>query len=183
VLRAQLHPHFLFNTLNAVSALIATDPTVARRMIARLGDLLRMAIDPGRGAFSTLDAELDFARVYLDIEQMRMGRRLQVFFDIDPDLAELMVPSLLLQPLAENAVRHGLAPRREGGTLRISAARTGQGLAIEVEDDGVGTSVEYEGVGLGHLRRRIEQIYGTAARLTIYSRPEEGFRVRMELPL
>lgn len=182
-LRAQLHPHFLFNTLNAVSALVATEPVVARRMIAKLGALLRMAINPERGPFSSVAAELAFTRAYLDIEAMRMADRLRVELDIAPETLALPVPSLLLQPLAENAIRHGLSPRPGGGTLRIAAVRQQDRLVLTVADDGCGAALATDGIGLGHLRSRLDRHYQGRASVAVDTRPGDGFRVQVTVPL
>lgn len=181
VLRAQLQPHFLFNTLNAISALVPEDPTRANRLIARLGDLLRLSIDD-RGQICTLAEELDFTEAYLAIEQERLGDRLSIVRRIDPETLTAQVPALLLQPLAENAVRHGLAARVRGGTLTLSAERTADGIRLTIVDDGRGATEFTDGVGLGNTKRRLHQLYGDRQSLTIITAPDAGFQVVIEVP-
>jgi two-component system, LytTR family, sensor kinase len=180
-LRAQLQPHFLFNTLNAISALVPEDPVRANRLIARLGDLLRLSID-GRGQVCTLAEELDFTDAYLAIEQERLGDRLTIVRRIDPEALTAKVPALLLQPLAENAVRHGLASRVRGGTLTLSAEHTASHVRLTVSDDGRGAIEVRDGIGLGNTRRRLQQLYGKNQQLIITTAPDAGFRVVIEVP-
>ncbi len=180
-LRAQLQPHFLFNTLNAISALVPEDPVRANRLIARLGELLRLSID-GRGQICTLAEELDFTEAYLAIEQERLGDRLTIVRRIDPGALNCRVPALLLQPLAENAVRHGLASRVRGGILTLSAERTADGVRLTVADDGRGTTEIEDGIGLGNTRRRLRQLYGDRQALTVTTSPDAGFAVVIEVP-
>lgn len=180
-LRAQLQPHFLFNTLNAISALVPEDPVRANRLIARLGDLLRLSID-GRGQTCTLAEELDFTDAYLAIEQERLGDRLTIVRRIDPEALSCRVPALLLQPLAENAVRHGLAARVRGGTLTISAEQTEKGIRLTVADDGRGATAFTDGIGLGNTKRRLHQLYGSRQSLTITTAPDAGFQVIVAVP-
>lgn len=186
VLQMQLHPHFLFNTLNAISALIHEDVEVADRMIARLGDLLRATLDNADFQEVPLSQELDFVRPYLEIEQARLGDRLAVRVDVDPATLDALVPNLLLQPLVENAVRHGIAPRPEGGRIEIRARRDGSSLRLEVCDDGLGMGKPAgtcrEGVGLTNTRARLRQLYGASQRLELANGPERGFAVRVTVP-
>src|SRR5207245_2548157 len=137
-LEAQLHPHFLFNTLHAISALVRSDPAAADRTIAALGDLLRLSLQSRGTQEVPLRQELDFARRYLEIEQTRFRDRLRVTFDVAEAALDGRLPILVLQPLVENAIRHGISPRSSGGSLRIAAARRDGTLCLEVEDDGVG---------------------------------------------
>lgn len=181
-LRAQLQPHFLFNTLNAISALVPDDPVKAQRLIARLGDLLRLSIDQHWSQQSTLADELDFTDTYLAIEEARLGERLRIVRDIAPDVQTVQVPTLLLQPLAENAVRHGIAPSITGGTLTIEAQPAGDMLRISVADDGKGAGAIREGIGLGNARLRLRQLYGERQSLTIETAPGRGFRVTILVP-
>ena len=186
MLRAQLRPHFLFNTLNAISALIHDEPDVAERMVARLGDLLRLSLDDTRGAKVTLAVDLATVEAYLAIESLRLGERLRVVLVIEPETLTATVPDLLLQPLVENAVVHGIAPSTKGGTLRITAARKGPLLIITVADDGVGVEVEHikEGVGLRSARERVagHSSFVTRAGMEVYAGTDMGFCVEITLP-
>jgi len=182
-LRAQLQPHFLFNTLNAISALVPDQPVLAQRLIARLGDLLRLSIDQDRSQRSALAHELDFTDTYLAIEEARLGNRLRVVRDVAPDMLAVEVPALLLQPLVENAVRHGIAPSIGGGTLTIEAKAAGGMLRIRIADDGKGADGIREGVGLGNTRHRLRQLYGENQSFEIDTAPGKGFRVTILVPL
>ena len=182
-LRAQLQPHFLFNTLNAISALVPDQPVLAQRLIARLGDLLRLSIDQDRSQRSALAHELDFTDTYLAIEEARLGNRLRVVRDVAPDMLAVEVPALLLQPLVENAVRHGIAPSIGGGTLTIEAKPAGGMLRIRIADDGKGADAIREGVGLGNTRHRLRQLYGENQSFEIDTAPGPGFRVTILVPL
>jgi len=181
-LRAQLQPHFLFNALNAISAVVPEDPVVAQRLIARLGDLLRLSIDQHRGQQSSLAEELEFTDVYLAIEQVRLGDRLHVRRNIATEALNATVPTLLLQPLTENAVRHGLSSQVAGGTLTIEAAVADGQLRITVADNGRGASEVVDGVGLGNARARLWQLYGDRQSLEITSSPGAGFKVTITVP-
>jgi two-component sensor histidine kinase len=186
VLQMQLHPHFLFNTLNAISALIHQDVELADQMIARLGDLLRATLDNANRHEVALCQELDFVRPYLEIEQARLGDRLAVRVDVDPATLDALVPNLLLQPLVENAVRHGIAPRPQGGCIEIRARRDGSSLHLEVRDDGLGfdrSSGPFpEGVGLSNTRARLRQLYGASHRLELLTDRDRGLAVRVTIP-
>ena len=189
-LKMQLQPHFLFNTLNAISALIPANAQPARRMVAQLGDMLRIALDHEDTQEVTLRDELAFLEPYLEIEQARLGDRLTVAMDVDPGLLDARVPHLILQPLVENAVRHGIAPRIEPGTVRISASpgAGGRSLELEVRDDGPGIegddrAAARKGVGLSNIQSRLQQLYGDEQRLELRSHPDGGAVVRVVLPL
>lgn len=181
-LRAQLQPHFLFNTLNAISALVPEDPVIAQRLLARLGDLLRLSIAQHRTQLNPLADEVDFTDAYLAIEQTRLGDRLRIVRRIEPQALTAGVPALLLQPLVENAVRHGIAPLVGGGTLTIEAAVEGERLRLIVADDGKGTDHVGDGIGLGNARQRLRQLYGERQSLEIETARGKGFRVTVEIP-
>jgi hypothetical protein len=183
-LTAQLRPHFLFNTLNAISALVTLDPEGAQRTLARLGDLLRATLDAGDAAEVPLARELEILEAYLAIERQRHGARLRVEVECPPALGDLRVPALLLQPLVENAVCHGIAPRPGPGAVRVTAALTGGRLELVVEDDGVGAgdATLGDGVGLGATRARLREMYGAAAELELAARAAGGTRVRCAIP-
>jgi hypothetical protein len=186
-LRTQVDPHFLFNTLNTIADLIDTNPAQAERMTERLAECFRYALATHSRDFSTLDEELDFARHYLDIEQVRFGDRLRVQLSRGNAAGNEAIPSLLLQPLLENAVRHGLAPLREGGVVSVSAHREGERLRLIVEDDGVGLRAGFndrEGIGLRNVRDRLHTLYGEAAQFIIGERSGgRGTSVTLVIPL
>jgi hypothetical protein len=187
-LRMQLQPHFLFNTLNSVAMLVRDgDQARAVEMIALLGDVLRALLRSSPDLESTLDAELALLRRYLDIEQIRFGDRLRVAWRIDGAAARALVPPLILQPIVENALRHGLWPRAEGGELAISARRDGCALELEVADQGVGLApgvdpAHSRGVGLANVRARLARMYGADAALELAAGAERGVRVVLRLP-
>jgi len=187
-LRMQLNPHFLFNTLNTISALIHENPDAADRMIVRLSELLRRTLDRGDVQEVPLREELEFLRSYLDIEQMRFPDRLTVTFDIEPKTQELLVPQLILQPLVENALRHGILPREEAGRVEISARVVdGQHLELRVRDNGNGLpaangSPGREGIGLQNVRSRLAQLYGAAQQLQIGNAATGGVEARIRIP-
>lgn len=181
-LRAQLQPHFLFNALNSIASATHSEPVVAVRMIARLGELLRLSIDGPRSPVTTVAEEMDFTEAYLAIESERLGDRLSIIRDIEPAARMAKIPSLLLQPLAENAVRHGLAPRARGGELTLRARMIDDYLQLVVADNGTGAHEIDEGVGIGNTRRRLRQLYGDNYVFIIETRPGLGFSVRIEVP-
>jgi LytS/YehU family sensor histidine kinase len=186
-LRAQLQPHFLFNALNAVAALLHHDPMAADRMLTRLADLLRSVLQAPATDEHPLRAELAMLDQYLDVMSIRFGPRLVVERSVDPVLLECAVPSLVLQPLAENALEHGLWPRAGVGTLRITARSAGERLILMIEDDGVGEAADLPrelsfGIGLENTRRRLEHLYGDNATLALAPRPDGGTRVTIEMP-
>lgn len=182
-LRMQLQPHFLLNSLNAVAVVVRDrDTATATRMLEQLGDMLRRVTRPGRPQEVPLAEEIEFVRQYLGIETVRFSDRLEPVFAVDSAVLGAAVPELLLQPLVENAVRHGLA-RREGATLlRIEARREGDELILMVTDDGPGPVQPGEGVGLGATRERLATLYGGRARLELTTSPEGGARVTVRLP-
>jgi two-component system LytT family sensor kinase len=186
-LRLQLQPHFLFNTLNAIMALIGSEPRAAERMVAGLSDLLRASLRSADEQEVPLARELEHLKLYIDIQRTRFGDRLDVQLDVEPVTRGAMVPSLLLQPLVENAIRHGLAPRAVGGQVCVSAARDGEELHLEVRDDGVGAEVRggslaREGVGLANTRERLRRLHGERQRFAYETGPGAGFSVRIALP-
>jgi two-component system, LytTR family, sensor kinase len=183
VLKVQLQPHFLFNTLHAISELTYRDPQLADRALTRLADLLRMTLANADRQEATLAEERAFLETYLEIERMRLGGALEVHLDVADDTLGLLVPSLLLQPLAENALRHGIRGN-PGGLLRVTARRRDGRLHIEVADDGRGlpTSAIREGLGLGSTRVRLQALYGDAHELVLRTRPEGGTVVSVTLP-
>ena len=177
MLRMQLQPHFLFNTLHAVITLMHKDVDRAERMLIRLADLLRLTLDRSSTAKIPLAQELEFLDKYLEIEKTRFGERLSVNFEIPEPVREALVPNLILQPLVENAIRHGLAPRPGPGRITIRARRDEGHLRIEIQDDGLGNTKPSgrsgSGVGLSNTRRRLEQLYGERQRLDL-THPAEG---------
>jgi signal transduction histidine kinase len=186
-LQAQLEPHFLFNTLNSISTLVTAGRTVpATAMIAELSEFLRATLAAREKPENSVGEELDFIRRYLRIQECRFGDRLRVVFDVDPAVLSAQVPTLLLQPLVENAIRHGILPKAEGGCVWIRAARHARELILAVEDDGIGLPEDAEttaGVGLANTRLRLQALYGDAARLRIGDAPAGGAVVSIELPL
>jgi hypothetical protein len=184
-LRTQVDPHFLFNTLNTIADLISTNPEQAERMTERLAECFRYALAKHSRDLSTLDEELDFARHYLGIEQVRFGDRLQVQLSRGDAMGSEAMPSLLLQPLLENAIRHGLAPLREGGCVSVLAHREGERLHLQIEDDGVGLRADLRtGVGLRNVQERLRTLYAQAAQFLIGERPGgRGTRITIVIPL
>lgn len=185
-LKMQLHPHFLFNALNSIAALMHSDVEAADTMLVRLSDLLRRALDQAGAQEVSLGQELDFLRPYLEIEKVRFQERLSVVFAIPPELLEARVPNLILQPLVENAIRHGIAPRTAPGHITVSAVREGETLHLEVRDNGGGLfegRSPVEGIGLGNTRARLERLYGAAQSFTLVNLPEGGLSARVSLPL
>ena len=185
--RAQLNPHFLFNTLHAIAELMHRDLDAADRMVARLGELLREALRTEQAQMVRLDEELNFLRAYVDLEKLRYGDRLTVAWNIDPEVRDALVPSFVLQPLVENAIRHGLAPRRGPGLLEITATATGDDLYLRVCDNGagfrLGAATRGTGVGLANTQARLERLYGAAHRLEVDSPDGGGTSVMVVLPL
>jgi two-component system, LytTR family, sensor kinase len=184
VLKIQLQPHFLFNTLHAISALVQKDPDAADHTIALLSDLLRLTLETGSEQEVSLQRELDFVERYLEIEQTRFGDRLTVRLEIADDVRDARVPSFVLQPLVENAIRHGIAPRSEGGSIEIIALRRDGELTMLVQDNGqgfAGTAIR-EGLGLRNTRARLEQLYGAGDRLILTQAPTGGTVVTLNIP-
>jgi hypothetical protein len=184
-LRSQLNPHFLFNSLHSIAELVHTDPKLAEQLILRLGELLRQVLQSSTRQEVTLAEELEFIRGYVEIEQMRLGERLRVIWDIEAGALEARVPSLILQPLVENAVQHGIAAVTGAGTLLIAARRDAQFLQLEIGDNGPGlaqASVDRrQGIGLANTRARLERLYGDRQRFELLA--GEGLIVRVRIPV
>jgi two-component system, LytTR family, sensor kinase len=187
VLQAQLNPHFLFNAFNTISALTETDPKVARRMMARLGALLRSSLDHAGRQEVTLAEELRFLDDYLAIERIRFEDRLTVEVNISEGIRDAVVPSFVLQPIVENAIRHGTGATLRSGRVSVSARRSENSLILAVEDDGVGLPEgwrleDHAGVGLSNIARRLEELYGSKGTFTVEDRVPSGVRVELRLP-
>ena len=186
-LQRQLHPHFLFNTLHTISALMHRDTEAADAMLARLSDLLRLTLDRIGVQDVSLKEELEFLEKYLEIERTRFGDRLVVDLQIDPETLDVRVPNLVLQPLVENAIRHGIAHRIGGGRLQIVARRTGDRLWMMVRDNGPGlTKAKLDafnhGVGLSNTRSRLQHLYPLAHRFEFHEPSDGGLAVTIEIP-
>jgi len=185
-LQAQLQPHFLFNALNGIATLLRRDPAKAEEMLLSLSELLRIALSSSHRHEIPLREEMDFLGRYLAIQRMRFGDRLQVSEEIEAAAMDCLVPALLLQPLVENAIRHGLEPSGEPGKLRIAASRNGEWLKLTVEDNGVGLApgeVDRAGVGLANVRERLAALQGSAQEFSITEGPEGGVVVSIRLPV
>ena len=185
-LRMQLHPHFLFNTLNSIATLIHKDPDAADRMTARLSDLLRLTLENVGIEEVRLADELEFLERYLEIERIRFSDRMTVRIEIAPDTLDASTPYLILQPLVENAIRHGIAPRTAPGLITVCAVREGDLLALEVKDDGPGirpaAAGSRDGIGISNTRARLEKLYVTAQRFELSNAEEGGLSVRLAFP-
>ncbi len=184
-LRMQIHPHFLFNTLNSISALLHKDVEAADRMIARLGDFLRLTLKRSDAQLVDFEEELEFLKCYLDIELIRFQDRLTVEMDIDPQALSASVPNLILQPIVENAVRHGVAKQTRPGHIAIRAHRQGERLVMNVEDNGPGLSANSNGsgIGLSNTRARLEQFYGDDFSFEIANSTPRGASVTLNVPV
>jgi sensor histidine kinase YesM len=173
-LQAQVEPHFLYNTLANVVSLVDVDPAVAKRMVERLIDYLRRAALATTSAESTLGGQIELLRAYLDLIGLRLGPRLSYKIEVAPELVSLSLPPMLLQPLVENAIKHGIEPATHGGEVALSARRAGDQLVLTVADNGVGVSpMRAEGstgLGLANLRERLATLYGPLAALKIEDR-------------
>ncbi len=195
-LQRQINPHFLFNTLNSITSLIRSKPELAREMIGKLASILR-ALLKDREAFVPFRDELEFTDNYLAIEVVRFGEKLRVVKQISEETLDIVVPSMLLQPLIENSIKHGLEPRISGGTVTLRSRITPEGqLMLEVEDDGVGMAPDHPvaspvsglvrpgtGIGMRNVRERMKVLYGDLAAVEINSRPGRGTRVRLLMPV
>lgn len=186
-LESRLRPHFLFNTLNTIAALVRHDPAAAETMIGQLSDLLRASLRADPGAEIQLAEELHLVEQYLAIQRVRFNDRLSVGLRATDEARQALVPQLILQPVVENAVRHGIAPRESGGSVWVSAERPDGRLRLIVEDDGVGMSNGPSanagtGIGLGGLRSRLAHLYGSDQRVEVAPRLPSGTRVTIEIP-
>jgi hypothetical protein len=187
-LRAQLNPHFLFNALNTISAFTETDPKAARRLMGQLGDLLRASLTHASRPLVTLGEELTFLDDYLAIELARFEGRLTVDVHADDEVLNSLVPGFLLQPLVENAIRHGIAPRLSGGHIDVSATREASMLKLQVQDNGVGLQPDWQferdaGIGLRNVAARLEHLYRRPGLLTVLRNASGGVDVRLDVPL
>ena len=187
-LTSQINPHFLFNTLNTVSSLIRFDPDMARGVVLKLSNILRRLLRKHE-TFVPLREELDFIDDYLDIEVIRFGRdKLQIFKEIDAEALDAFVPSMLLQPMIENSLKHGLDPRLEGGEIHIRTRRSDGRLHIEIDDNGVGISPERlaevygGGIGISNVHERLRLLYGDQFKMDIHSHEGQGTQIRIEIP-
>lgn len=188
-LQTQLNPHFLFNTLHALTQLAREDATATEEALQQFGDLMRYVLKAGQCHYEAipLEDELAFIRNYLQLERLRFGERLQVEEQIDPDCLELGIPPLLLQPLVENAVRHGIAPLPQGGVITLAVRLDGDNLLLEVRDTGSGADAKEwlnaNGVGLAVVRRQIEARYPGTGHFQVLTSPGNGFTARIRLPV
>jgi len=187
-LRAQMNPHFFFNTLNGISAMTAIDAEETRTMIAQLADLLRYATDSAKKDFVPLKDELKFVQDYIALETRRMGDRLSSRFQVDTSLVSYPVPPMILQPLVENAIRHGIAPAEDGGSICVKIQKDSSGIAFHITDTGVGLSCDDPltaagGVGLKNTDARLRKVYGDSAGLRMRSLSGTGCEVAFTLPI
>ncbi|HSK71343.1 MAG TPA: histidine kinase [Pyrinomonadaceae bacterium] len=186
-LKMQLHPHFLFNTLNTISVLMEKDVKAANRMLVNLSDLLRMALDNIGTQEVSLKDELEFLERYLKIEETRFEERLKVRMNVEPETLDARVPNLILQPLVENAIKHGISPQIAGGTIEIRAEREGQTLRLSVRDSGAGIGNKElakikKGIGLANTQARLKQMYDGNHTFQINSEEGNGFSVNITIP-
>jgi LytS/YehU family sensor histidine kinase len=184
-LKMQLHPHFLFNTLNSISALLHKDVDAADEMIGELGDFLRMTLENDGAQTVRLEQELEFLKSYLEIERVRFQDRLTIGFAIDPDTLDAYVPNLILQPIIENAIRYAIAPRAEQGMIEVSARQKNGRLRITVRDDGPGLTHGNgftEGIGLANTRARLRQLYEGSHEFQLTNSVQGGLGVTLEIP-
>jgi len=186
-LTSQINPHFLFNTLNSVSSLIRTNPEQARAVIYRLSNILRRLLRK-HGSVTPLREELAFIDDYMSIEMIRFGDKLRFVKEVDPDTLDRLVPSMLLQPLVENSIRHGLSGKLDGGMIRVRARMEGARLHLLVEDDGVGipeqklATLFEQGIGVSNVNERLKVLFSDSYRMYIDSKPGEGTRTEIEIP-
>ena len=185
-LKSQLQPHFLFNTMHSISALMLTDVNAADRMMCRLSDLLRISLETADTQITTLNRELEFVTCYLEIEKVRFEERMKVIFDIAPETLDAQVPHLLLQPLVDNAVKHGISKLSVGGEIRITVRRQDNELQLQIKDNGPGVrktgTLATNGLGLRITRERLESLYVQNQSLELVSPPEGGVTIRVCIP-
>jgi signal transduction histidine kinase len=188
-LKMQLHPHFLFNTLHSISALLTRDVEAARKMITRLGDFLRLTLENSGSQEVTLKQEMEFLSCYLEIERIRFQNRLVTRIDLGPHTLEAKVPNLILQPIVENAIRHGIAPRSTAGLIEIETKQLGDTLRIQVRDNGPGLpqhrtsdNLFKKGLGLSNTETRLERLYGADHLFNLSNDPDGGLIVTLEIP-
>jgi hypothetical protein len=194
-LRSQINPHFLFNSLNTIASLVASEPDKAEKITVRLSSIFRYVLTHSDRPFTSLGEEMEFLRTFLEIEQIRFGERLAVTFDIDPASAPISIPSLILQPLVENAIKHGIAPKIGKSHLTIRAVSRGDFVQIDIEDDGIGLRSKEgaspmknrmtngTGIGLQNIRERLSTLYGTMARIDLADQQSAGVRATIVLPV
>ncbi len=187
-LKSQINPHFLFNTLNSISAMASTDAEGTRTMIAQLADLLRHVIEGSKDDRIPLKEELQFVKDYIDLESIRMGERLTTEFQVDQSLAKFPIPPMIIQPLVENAIKHGISPLREGGKVTVQINKNKNTVVFRVTDTGVGLNStdplsKASGIGLKNIDSRLHIIYGESARLKISSSKNSGCEITFSLPL
>jgi two-component system LytT family sensor kinase len=184
-LRAQISPHFIYNTLNTIAAFIRTDPDRARELVLEFADFTRRAFRGPQGEFTTLADELIYVRQYLQLEQARLGERLRIRLNVEPEVLNATVPTLLVQPLVENAVKHGVETERDGGTVTVRVEDQDDECLIVVHDDGPGfeaTDAAAQSGALANIDRRLRQVFGAAYGLEIESRPGAGTTVQVRVP-
>lgn len=186
-LRLQLQPHFLFNTLNTISSLMEFDTKGAQKIVSKLGNLLRGVLDKDKRNFIPLREELAFIKSYLDIEQVRFNDRLELRYDIDEQALDALVPSLILQPLVENAIKHGFAHKTGKGLIEVAAIRQGDQVNLQIRDDGEGSNYATGqllsiGIGLKNVQDRLNLLYPQMSRLEIVTSPGKGFEVNITIP-
>jgi two-component system LytT family sensor kinase len=192
-LQSQINPHFLFNTLNSISSLVRFDPDQARDLILKLSKILRRLLGK-HDEFVQLREEIEFIDDYLDIEVVRFGReKLRVYKHLDPDTLDVVVPAMLLQPLVENSIKHGLSPKIDGGSITLRSRMQEGKLLVQVEDDGVGMSAppavaastmsSGAGIGMANVAERLQVLYGDEGKMTVRSRDNQGTLVALELPV
>lgn len=194
-LRSQINPHFLFNSLNTIASLIPSEPEKAEKMTVRMSSIFRYVLIHADRPFSSLGEEVEFLRTFLEIEQIRFGERLSVEFRVDPAAGHLMIPSLILQPLVENAIKHGIAPKIGKSRITVGARCVDDMIRVDIDDDGVGLRhnavsdrqlrrmTNSTGIGLHNIRERLSTLYGSAARLTITDLENAGCRATLTIPV